>query len=291
MIQKKKKRKRKQIKKKLLHKYRLVILNEDTFEEKLSFKLNRLNVFVLGTLFSVFLIAFTTLLIAFTPLREYIPGYSSTALKRQAIDLTYKTDSLTATLRANELYYDKIQKVLKGEINTQEINKDSLFEEFKRDTITANLSPNKQDSLLRERVATEDKYNLFQSATSASDFVLFPPVNGTLSQEYNIQEKHYAVDILAPKDTPIKAVADGMVIFAEWTAETGYVCIIEHESGLISVYKHNSALSVHQGDQVKAGQVIAIIGNTGELTTGPHLHFELWSEGYPVNPSNYIDFQ
>ncbi|QLE03087.1 M23 family metallopeptidase [Galbibacter sp. BG1] len=287
----KKKKKRKQIKKKLLHKYRLVILNEDTFEEKLSFKLNRLNVFVLGTLFAIFIIAFTTLLIAFTPLREYIPGYSSTHLKRQAIDLTYKADSLTARLRANELYYDKIQKVLKGEINTQEVNKDSLFEEFRKDTIVANLVPNKQDSLLRERVANEDRYNLFESATTNSDFVLFPPVNGTLSQKYNAKEKHYAVDILAPKDTPIKSVADGMVIFAEWTAETGYVCIIEHGSGLISVYKHNSSLSVQQGDLVKAGEVVAIIGNTGELTTGPHLHFELWSEGYPVDPTNYIDFQ
>ncbi|MCF8713640.1 M23 family metallopeptidase [Joostella atrarenae] len=287
----KKKKKRKQIKKKLLHKYRLVILNEDTFEEKLSFKLNRLNVFVLGTLFSVFIIAFTTVLIAFTPLREYIPGYSSTTLKRRAIDLTYKADSLTAKLRANELYYDKIQKVLKGEINTQEIDKDSLFNEFRKDTIAVNLNPSKQDSLLRERVAMEDKYNLFESASTRSDFVLFPPVNGTISQSYNAKEKHYAIDILAPKDTPIKSAADGMVIFAEWTSETGYVCIIEHGSGLTSAYKHNSSLSVKQGDLVKAGEVIAIIGNTGELTTGPHLHFELWSEGYPVDPKDYIDFQ
>ncbi|MEL4307074.1 M23 family metallopeptidase [Joostella sp. CR20] len=287
----KKKKKRKHIRKKLLHKYRLVILNEDTFEEKLSFKLNRLNVFVLGTLFSVFIIAFTTILIAFTPLREYIPGYSSTTLKRRAMDLTYKADSLTAQMHANDLYFDKIQKVLRGEINTQEIHKDSLLEEFRKDTIKINLSPSKQDSLLRERVAIEDKYNIFESATPSTDFVLFPPVNGTLSQQYNAKEKHYAIDILAPKDTPIKAVADGMVIFAEWTAETGYVCIIEHGGGLISVYKHNSSLSVSQGNQVKAGEVIAIIGNTGELTTGPHLHFELWSEGYPVDPTDYIDFE
>ncbi|MCX2679102.1 M23 family metallopeptidase [Galbibacter sp. EGI 63066] len=286
------KRRRKQIKKKLLHKYRLVILNEDTFEEKFSFKLNRLNVFVLGTLFTVFMIAFTTLIIAFTPLREYIPGYSSAQLKRQAMDLTYTVDSLSAKLSANEKYYSRIQQVLKGEINTQEINKDSLFEEFKRDILVdVDLSPNRQDSLLRERVAIEDKYNLFESAESRSDFVLFPPVKGTLSQKYNGKEKHYAVDVLAPKDTPIKAVADGIVIFAEWTTETGYVCIIEHAFGLISVYKHNSSLSINQGDQVKSGEVIAIIGNTGELTTGPHLHFELWSEGQPVDPENYIDFE
>lgn len=284
-------KKRKQIKKKLLHKYRLVILNEDTFEEKLSFKLNRLNVFVLGTLFSVFIIAFTTLLIAFTPLREYIPGYSSTKLKREAVDLTYKVDSLTTSLKANDLYFQNIQKVLRGEITTEKINKDSILETFEKDTLQLNVNPSHQDSLLRAEVATEDKYNLFSGASSDSDIVLFPPVNGTISQKYNAKEKHYAVDILAPEDSPIKAVADGIVIFAEWTTETGYVCIIEHNTGLISVYKHNSSLSVHQGDLVKSGQVIGIIGNTGELTTGPHLHFELWSEGYPVDPINYIDFQ
>lgn len=284
-------RKRKQIKKKLLHKYRLVILNEDTFEEKLSFKLNRLNVFVLGTLFSVFIICFTTLLIAFTPLKEYIPGYSSTKLKREAVDLTYKADSLTAKLRANDLYFENIQKVLRGEISTEKINKDSILEAIDRDTMLLNVNPSLQDSLLRAEVATEDKYNLFSGAASDGDIVLFPPVNGTLSQKYNAKDRHYAVDILAPEDSPIKAVADGIVIFAEWTTETGYVCIIEHNTGLISAYKHNSSLSVSQGDLVKSGQVIGIIGNTGELTTGPHLHFELWSEGYPVDPINYIDFQ
>jgi len=121
--------------------------------------------------------------------------------------------------------------------------------------------------------------------------VLFPPVSGTISESYDVKSKHYAVDIVVEENTPIKATADGTVIFAEWTAQTGYVILIEHSSGLISVYKHNASLTKSQGDLVKAGEVIATAGNTGELTTGPHLHFELWSDGYPVNPTNFIDFK
>ena len=285
------KRPRKQIRKKLLHKYRLVVLNEDTFEEKISFRLNRLNVFVLGTLFTIFLIAGTTFIIAFTPLREYIPGYSSTALKLKATTLAYQVDSLQTKLVANDLYFDKIQQVLRGEIKTEQINKDSLFNSFKVDTTEVDLTPSSQDSLLREEVAQEDKFNILESASSKFNFVLFAPLSGTISEGYNAKRKHFAVDVVAPKGSPVKCAADGTVIFAEWTAETGYVIIVEHGFGLISAYKHNMSLTKRQGDFVKAGEVIASVGNTGELTTGPHLHFELWSEGYPVNPTDYIDFQ
>jgi len=277
--------------KKLLHKYRLVILNEDTFEERISFKLTRLNVFVLFSLSAIFLIVVTILLIAFTPLREYIPGYSSTALKKQAIELNYKTDSLQQVIAINEQYFSSIKKVLHGEVNAVEFNRDSLLEEAKFDMNEIDIAPTKADSILREKVDKEDKYNLFESAASKANFVLFPPVNGTITEGYNVKEKHYAVDIVVLKDAPIKATADGTVIFAEWTAETGYVLIIEHSFGLISVYKHNALLTKNQGDFVKAGEVIATAGNTGEFTTGPHLHFELWSDGYPINPTNFIDFK
>ena len=158
----KKVKKRKEIKKKLLHKYRLVILNESTFEEKISFKLSRLNVFVTGSLCIIGLIGLTTLLIAFTPLREYIPGYSSTKLKKQATDLTYETDSLVRVLNSTNRYLNNIRLVLKGDIENNEINRDSLLEQFKLDPSTVDLTPIKQDSLLRAEVALEDKYNLFE---------------------------------------------------------------------------------------------------------------------------------
>ncbi len=286
-----KKKKEKKIAKKLLNKYRLVILNEDTFEERLSFKLTRLNVFVLLALSSIFIVVSTTILIAFTPLKEYIPGYSSTALKKKATILNYKTDSLENVIAINERYFESIKKVLHGELSSLDFNKDSIVEAAKLDVRDIDLAPIKEDSLLREKVDKEDKYNLFESAISKASFILFPPANGTISSPYNAKEKHYAVDIVLAKNTPIKSTADGIVIFAEWTTKTGHVIIVEHSHGLISVYKHNASLTKEQGDLVKAGEVIAMSGNTGELSSGPHLHFELWSDGYPINPTNFIDFE
>lgn len=286
----KKAKRGKKIKKKLLHKYRLVVLNEDTFEERFSFKLNRLNVFVFSTIFAVALILVTTVLIAFTPLREYIPGYSSTSLKKRATDLTYKTDSLEQVLGVNQQYIASIRKVLSGDVKTVDFNKDSILEAAQKEVGDVDLSPSKQDSLLRDKVAREDKYNPLEDSNELN-FALFPPVKGTISEGYNVQDKHYAVDVVTTKDAPVKATADGTVIFAEWTAETGYVLILKHPGNLLSVYKHNASLSKEQGELVKAGEVIATVGNTGALTTGPHLHFELWSDGYPLNPTNFIDFE
>lgn len=284
-------KKSKKIKKKLLNKYRLVILNEDTFEERLSLNLTRLNVFILGTSSVILLIGLTTILIAFTPLKEYIPGYSSTALKKKAVGLSFKVDSLQRTIEFNEKYFASIKQVLQGEVKTVQFNKDSIIQVAKLEASQVDLNPIKEDSLLREKVDKEDKYSLFETATSKANFVLFPPVNGEISETYDVKTKHYAVDIVVTKDTPIKATADGTVIFAEWSAQTGHVIILEHSHGLISVYKHNAALTKAQGDLIKSGEVIAIAGNTGELSTGPHLHFELWSDGYPVNPTNFIDFK
>lgn len=286
-----KNKRRKEIKRKLLHKYRLVILNESTFEEKISFKLNRLNVFVTGTLAAIFLIGFTTLLIAFTPLREYIPGYSSTALKRQATELTYKTDSLVNALNYTNRYLDNIRSVLRGDIETTEMDRDSMFEAMKLDPAQIDLTPIREDSMLRAEVALEDKYNLFEQPTFDGSILLYAPLTGTISQQFDPDRKHFAIDIVAPRDTPVKAVANGRVVFSEWTAATGYVIILEHKQDLISAYKHNGTLLREQGAIVRAGEVIATVGNTGELTTGPHLHFELWKDGNPVNPLNYIDFE
>ncbi|MCZ4318227.1 M23 family metallopeptidase [Aequorivita viscosa] len=278
----------KKFKKKLLHKYRLVILNEETFEERFSFKLNRLNVFVFSTLFALFLILLTTVIIAFTPLREYIPGYSSTALKKKATQLTYKTDSLQQILSVNEQYLASIKKVLTGDVKTVDFNKDSIIEVAKTDPSVL-IRTSRKDSLLRDAVAKEDKYNPL-IAPRVQEYSLFAPVKGTITEQYDSKAKHYAVDVVTVKDSPVKAVADGTVIFAEWTAATGNVIILKHDNNLISVYKHNAMLTKGQGEIVKAGEVIGTVGNTGELTTGPHLHFELWRDGFPVNPTNFIDF-
>ena len=151
-------------------------------------------------------------------------------------------------------------------------------------------SPNDFLAILREKVDNEDKYNLFESARSVKNFVFFPPVKGTVSSGFNIKEQHYAVDIVVPKNTPIKAAADGRVVLASWTSDSGYVIIIDHGNQLLSVYKHNSSLTKAQGDLVKAREVIAISGSSGEFSTGPHLHFELWNDGTPIDPIAFIDF-
>ncbi|HKJ49751.1 MAG TPA: M23 family metallopeptidase [Christiangramia sp.] len=284
------KKDKKKFAKKLLHKYRMVVLNEDTFEERFSFRLTRLNVFVTVGLSAIFLIAITTVLIAFTPLREYIPGYSSPQLKEEAANLSYVSDSLQNVIRLNDQYLNSIKNALTGELDLDQLNRDSILSAPISDAEYEEINRIKADSLLREEVEQEDKYNILPTATDNINFSLFPPVKGTISDPYSIEDKHYAVDIVTSRNAPVKSVADGRVIFAEWTAETGYVIIIKHSYGLISAYKHNASLSKSQGDMVRSGEVIATAGNTGELTTGPHLHFELWNEGNPVDPSEYIDF-
>lgn len=281
---------KKKLTKKLLHKYRLVILNEDTFEERFAMKLTRLNVFIFGSLFALLLIGFTTVFIAFTPIREYIPGYTSPTLQKQAITLEQKTDSLMKLTRMNELYMASIKDVLNGQVSSETINKDSIYAALAAEVDPENLNPSRADSILREKVDNEDKYNLFESAQSVKNFVFFPPVKGTVSSGFSIEEQHYAVDIAVPKNTPVKAAADGRVVLASWTSDSGFVIVVDHGNQLLSVYKHNSSLTKTQGELVKAREVIAISGSSGELSTGPHLHFELWNDGNPIDPLAFIDF-
>lgn len=280
------------IKQKLLHKYRLVILNEDTFEERLSFQLSKLNVIILSTFSALILVSGTALLIAFSPLKEYIPGYSSTALKNKATRLTITVDSLSTVVNKNSAYFQSIRDMLIGKVDS--LDMEQVYNQRNSKSIdkdSVNLLASEKDSILRVKVEQEDKYSLLEKATFNMNFTLFPPVSGSISEVYNAEQKHYAVDIVTEKNEPVKATLDGTVIFAEWTVETGYVIIIEHSFGLISVYKHNDSLLKSQGDLVTAGEAIAVVGNTGEFSYGPHLHFELWVDGYPVNPSDYINFE
>jgi len=282
-------KKRKYLKRKLLYKYRLVILNQDTFEERFSLRLNRLNVFVYGMLFVLILIASTTLLIAFTGLKEYIPGYSSTNLMRKTIVLEQKTDSLQSVLETNQQFLNSIQLVLSGKVNPQEQDTSEIIRSETDKSLVIESKASLTDSLLREKVAQEDKYNPLVNNMEVS-LVLFPPVKGEISEGFSLESKHYAVDIIAESHTPVKSVADGTVIFSEWSVDTGNVIMVKHNNNLISVYKHNASLVKSQGDLVKGGEVIATVGNSGNLTTGPHLHFELWYDGYPINPINFIEF-
>jgi len=278
------------IKKKLTLKYRLVVINEDTFEEKVSFKLSRLNVFIFGGVLSILLIFFTIILISFTPLREYIPGYAPIGLEKKSVDLALKIDSLKQVLIVNNLYIKNVKNVLSGEVTSIEFNSDSVLESIKSEVFLP-VDASARDSIFRLEVDRVDRYSFFKEAKKDVGIVFFSPVSGSITSEYDVSKKHFGVDVAVKTGTPIKAVAEGTVIFSEWTAATGHVLILEHAKGFISTYKHNGSLHKRQGDYVKSGEVIASSGSTGELTTGPHLHFELWSDGYPVNPINFIDFE
>ena len=278
------------IKKQLFAKNRFVILNEDTFEEIFSFKLTLINVFLVATLGAFLIIFITTYIIAFTPLKEYIPGYSSSKLKQEATNLALKSDSLTTLLHNNEIYLASVRKALTGDVDYMKLSKDSI-KAGGVETNDVDLNPSESELELRKKVALEDKYNLFEKAKPKVDLVLFAPVRGPITEKYNSKEKHFAVDIALAKNTPIKSVANGTVIFADWTPTNGNVIILRHNNEILSVYKHCESLTISQGDVIRTGEVIAIAGSSGEQSTGIHLHFELWKDGYPIDPTQFIDFE
>ncbi|QEE48772.1 M23 family metallopeptidase [Flavobacterium alkalisoli] len=285
-----KRRKRQLIKKKLFTKNRLVILNEDSFEEIFSLKLNLMNVFVGITVISIVMIALTTYIIAFTPLREYIPGYSSAKLKKEATDNAIKSDSLQKVLNANTAYLNSIKKVLTGDLEHTKLDRDSIIAAEHNDAV-ADLAPKEAELKLREEVALEDKYNLFEKSQPKVNLVLFPPAKGHITENYNAKEKHFSVDITLVNDTPVKSIAAGTVLFADWTPTKGNVIIVRHNDGIISIYKRVASLSKTQGDVVKSGEAIATAGTPPTNGGGANFEFELWKDGYPINPTQFIDFE
>jgi len=282
---------------KLRNKYKLVILNDETYEEKLSFKLSRLNVFVATGTLAILLIIITAIIIAFTPLREYIPGYTDVGLYEELYRLEMLTDSLDADSRQKGLYLENLRLILSGKDTT-------IVTPLKVDTVGkySNISSyaSQEDLAFREEVENQllsggDTYRSSDKTRHGarpdiSSFTFYTPLRGIVTNKFDPASKHYGVDIVSVQNEAIKATLDGVVIFTGWTLETGYTINIQHENDLVSVYKHNSALLKDQGSNVKAGEAIAIIGSTGEYSTGPHLHFEIWYKGVPVNPNEFIKF-
>lgn len=281
---------------KMRNKYRLVIMNDETLEERLTFRLSRLNVFIaMGTL-TIILIFLTSILIAFTPLREYIPGYTNVGLQKRVYELLMRTDSIERDLEKKDLFIKNIRSVINGQ------DLDAAIP-VKMDSVNRyqniQLKKSSDDSLMRLEIENQSKYRIYRADQGQNVFVkkaaignvlFFVPLKGVITNFFDPVHGHLGVDIVSKENDAIKSVLDGTVILSNWTLETGYTIVIQHDLNLLSVYKHNSALLKREGDVVKAGDPVAIIGQTGEYTTGPHLHFELWNEGYPVNPTDYINF-
>ena len=275
---------------KLIRSYKVVISSEDTFEERLSFSTNKFNVFLVMTLYSIILIAFTISVVFFTQIREMVPGYSSSDLLTQAIYLTKKTDSLENELELNNTFYKSIENVLSGKTE-QIIYKDTLALSNEKDNIDFQaVLANAEDSILRKYVEEEDKFNLTKNELVIENKMFVNPVKGQITQKFDPLNNHFALDILVDTGTPVKSILEGKVIFSEWSVDTGHVLIIDHGDDIISVYKHNSKVLKTQNNFVKAGEVIAYSGNQGTLSTGPHLHFELWKNGTPINPEPLFNF-
>ncbi len=287
----KNKKQNKSFLKRIFNDYKVVISSEDTFEEKFSFKANKINALIIMLVYSIILISFTISIVFFTQLREMVPGYSSTDLLNRAIYLTKKIDSLEQQIALNNKFYKSIEDVLSGNIDEfvprDELSVDSSL--TNSDFVT--VSPNSQDSILRKYVENEDKFNLTNNELIIENKMFFSPIKGEITQSFNFNENHFAIDIAADIGTPVKSVLDGKIIFSEWSLETGYVVVIDHGENIISVYKHNSKILKEQNDFVQAGEVIAYSGNQGNLSTGPHLHFELWKNGTPIDPEPLLNFK
>ena len=274
---------------KLLDQYRMIIVNEKTFEEQFYFRLSRLNLIILLTLLISSIMTGTFFLISSTPVKEFIPGYPSSELRLEAIKNTFLLDSIIDITKKQDKFLESIKSALLGE------NDETIIEEYKPQISQVEreeyfVDQVKEDSILRDRVIQEDKYNFTRSSQTSLIDLLFPPAKGEISQSFDPDSEHYGIDIALSENSPVKSILDGRVIFAEWTSETGNVLIIKHSRELTSIYKHNASLFKKQGDLVSTGEVIATAGNTGEFSTATHLHFELWLSGYPVNPIDFINF-
>ncbi|MCH2214202.1 MAG: M23 family metallopeptidase [Flavobacteriales bacterium] len=286
--------KRQELIKKLKNKYRLVVMNDATFDESFSAYLTPLNVIAGATLVFLFIAFIVVSLIVFTPLKEYIPGYSDTQTRIRALDTTVKVDSLEKAQSVYTSYFDNLMRILNGEMVT-DTSQMALGSDTRKYT-NLDLSASARDSTLRKEIESEEEFALSEEAKSVSESlglagtILFPPIIGTITAEFDSKIEHYGIDVTAKEGETIKAVLDGTVVMSSFTSDGGNVIQILHANNLVSIYKHNSVLLKKVGDRVEAGDSIAIIGNSGELTDGPHLHFELWYNGSPLNPMEYIAF-
>ncbi|MFO7924320.1 MAG: M23 family metallopeptidase [Bacteroidales bacterium] len=275
----------------LKHKYRFIIFNDHSYEEVISVRLTKMNVFSIIGSSAILLIILVTVLIAFTPIREFIPGYPDGTIRRDMIMNAILLDSLENEIRIREQFMDNIRDILAGrEPRSLEYTPDDNMQ-----VEDIRFTRSEQDSVLRAEIEREEQFNLLVSremliSGNAPTTHFLPPTKGLIINRFNPEQNHYGIDIVTEVDQPVLAVMKGTVTFANWTVETGYVIQIQHDDNYLSLYKHNAELLKNVGDYINSGEAIAIVGNSGELTTGPHLHFELWHNGAPLNPENYILF-
>ncbi|GHU78557.1 peptidase M23 [Bacteroidia bacterium] len=274
---------------KMRFEYKLSFLNENTLEEVFALRLSRLTSFIILFLFAVFLVTLTSFVIIKTPIRNYLPGYLDSDVRQEMIKNALQTDSLESELAIQSRYLDNIRAILRGEMKVDEVPAiDSI-----RDARDIDLGKSKRTAQFVKSYEEEEKYTLngVASTPSVGDKPMFyKPVKGMVSSTFDLRGRHYGIDIASTPSESVLATMKGTVIFTGFDPNAGYVIQLQHPNGFVSVYKHNAKLLKSQGDTVSAGEVIALVGNTGKLSTGIHLHFELWYDGKPVDPQEYINF-
>ncbi len=286
--------------------YRLVIVNDETFEEVSSIKLSPLSVYIFLSSLVVATATLVVLLIVYTPLKRYIPGYGDFQRDSEIAALTRKAEALEKEVRAQQLYNENLRRILTGDLSAfseEAVKKQSNTSGLRSDTtLPLGAMGELGQGALRSTAAEEGEDGadserpsglpiLLDNEKRIENVLFVPPVSGEITAAFDPVKNHFGIDIAAPKNTAVKAVADGVVISAGYTVETGYSIVIQHPYNIVTLYKHNSVLLKKVGTPVKAGEAIALIGNSGIESSGPHLHFELWYRGQAVNPTNYIGFR
>ena len=283
------KNKRKAFWKNFKFKYKLTITNENTLEEIVGIHVSKLNgvSVLLSAVTVIFLIA--SLIIVFTPLRNYLPGYMNTEIRVQVVTNALRADSLQWLLDRQRMYIMNIQDIISGNIKVDSVHSIDSLTEARTEEL---MERTQAEEELRKQYEETERYNLttIDNAQAVTGLIFFRPTRGMVSSEFDANQKHFGIDIAASPNESVLATLDGTVILATYTADTGYVIQVQHSQNLVSVYKHCGSLLKKVGDSVKAGEAIALVGNTGEKTTGPHLHFEIWNRGRALAPSKYIVF-
>lgn len=285
-------KKKKKLIDRLKTRFRLVVLNDESFEEKFSLRLTPGGLLILIGSITLVMTFGVVSLVAFTPIREYIPGYGEIGLRKQLIDLNFKVDSLEESMESKNWFIQNLNNVIHGNLEKEsQIPAKDSTKNYK----DIDIRPGQQDSALRLEIEKKNRYTLAfgnkgKGTSSITSYFFFSPLHGMVTGSFNLKDEHYGVDIAGKENELIKSTLDGTVIYSGWNSTEGHVLQIQHSNNLLSIYKHNSDLLKKTGDYVKAGEPVAVIGDTGETSNGLHLHFELWYNGNPLNPQDYIVF-
>lgn len=276
--------------KRVRFKYKLSFINENTLEEVWSFRLSLFSAFVTLTVYAISIITITALIIIMTPIRNYLPGYLDVEVRKEIMENALRADSLERMIQIQDLYLRNVTQIMSGEIELDSIRRiDSLAQT----DVDYQIPRSEAEQAYVKDFEQDEKYNLTVldvNASHSNTFFFYKPVNGMVSSRYQADIRHFGIDIAAKPNESVLATLDGTVVYAGYDPNEGNVIQLQHKNGFISIYKHNETLLKEPGQSVVAGEAIALVGNSGVLSTGPHLHFELWLEGKPVNPEDYIVF-